>query len=80
MTNRDWILYIIQNGLEDKPMFENGKLAGFVSPLEFASKYGVGEACVIAWVELGYVDALIIHDEIFIPCNAEVKGVKVHEK
>ena len=42
MTGRELIMYILQNGLEDKQIFENNKLIAHLTVEEFAVKYGVG--------------------------------------
>lgn len=67
MTGRDLIVYILENGLEDEPLFENGKLIGFMSVDEVAYECCVGRATVKAWVEIGKVPSLKIGDMIFIP-------------
>ena len=51
MTGRDLIIYIMQNGLEDKPVFENGALLGFMTERQFAEKMSVGVASVEVWIE-----------------------------
>ena len=78
MTGRELIMYIIENKLEDEPLFQNGRVLGFLTSKEFAAICGVGKETVRAWVNLGYVDAVIIYDELYIPFNAKVnipKGV-----
>lgn len=76
MTGRDLIIYILQNNLEEEYVFNNGRFLGFLSLAEFATKHNVGEETVRLWVDLGYVDGMIIYDEIYIPSNAEVKQPK----
>jgi hypothetical protein len=72
MNGRDLILYILQNNLENEPVFKDGNFLGFISITEFAKRQNVGEETVRLWVNLGYVDGIIIYDEIYIPHNAEV--------
>ena len=72
-NGKDLILYILNNNLENEPVFKDGKFLGFLSLTEFAKKRGVGEETVRLWVNFGYVDVLTIYDEIYIPHNAEVK-------
>ena len=74
MTGRDLILYILKNNLEDKPVFDNGRFLGFLSISEFAAKHNVGNETVRLWVNLGYVDAVIVYDEVYIPHNAKIKN------
>lgn len=77
MTGRDLIIYILKNNLENEPIFKDGKFLGFLSLTEFAEKWDVGEETVRLWVNLGYVDAVLIYDEIYIPYNAEIKEPKL---
>lgn len=70
MTGRDLIIYILQNNLEDKPVFENGKLLGFMNVDETALKFGVGRATIELWYALGVLKGIEIGNEIYIPSNA----------
>ena len=76
MIGRELIVYIMENNLENEPLFKDGRFLGFLTAKEFASKWDVGEETVRAWVDLGYVDALIIYDELYIPHNAKIKRPK----
>ena len=68
MTGRDLIIYILQNGLEDKPVFENGALLGFMTEQQFASKMSVGVATVEVWINRGDVsDVIRVGDTTLIP-------------
>lgn len=69
MTGRDLIIYILQNNLEDKPVFENGKLLGFMNVDETALKFGVGRATIELWYALGVLKGIEIGNEIYIPSN-----------
>lgn len=71
MTGRDLIIYILQNGLEDKSIFEDGRFLGFMTIEETAAKYDVGDSTVIAWILLGYLDSISIGDTIYIPANTK---------
>lgn len=76
MTGRDLIVYILENKLENEQVFKDGRLLGFYTAAEFACKWDVGEETVRMWVNLGYVDAVIVYDEMYIPCNAKIKEPK----
>lgn len=67
MTCREWIAYILLEGLEDEPFFEDGKLAGFVTVEEYAVQNRVGLATVNAWIKLGKLSHITIGDTIYIP-------------
>ena len=42
MTGRELIMYILENHLEDEPVFQNGTFVGYVSDVKFAEILGVG--------------------------------------
>ena len=69
MTGRDLIIYILQNNLEDTPIFKDGKLLGFMNVEEAAVKYEVGVATVKLWFRLGMLPAIVIGEEIYIPAD-----------
>jgi hypothetical protein len=73
MTGKDLILYILNNNLEDEPVFKDGHFLGFLSIAQFAEKHRVGEETVRLWVNFGYVESVIVYDEVYIPCNASIK-------
>lgn len=71
MTGRDLIIYILQNNLEDSPVFENGRLLGFMTPKEAAAKFRVGESTILAFIELDMLPGVKIGEDVYIPANAE---------
>lgn len=71
MTGRELILYILANGLEDTPVFENGRFIGFVTPEEVAVRLGVGTATVCAWVHQGRLESEAVREGIYIPADFE---------
>lgn len=71
MTGRDLILYILSNGLENEPVYQNGTLLGFLTEIEAASTFGVGPATIQMWVERGQLDAIKIGDSWYIPKNQQ---------
>lgn len=66
MTCKDFIIYILQNKLENEPFIQNGKLIGFMTIREAAAKFGVGEATVHAWVKLDIIDSFKIGNDVYI--------------
>ena len=49
MTGRELIIFIMQNKLEDKVMFE------LMSEAEAAAKFDVGIATIRVWYDCGYI-------------------------
>jgi excisionase family DNA binding protein len=73
MTGRDLIIYILQNNLEDEPVFEDGKLLGFVTAGEVAEEMDVGVATVYVWIHQKRLDGVFIGGKIYIPANYVLK-------
>ncbi len=69
MTGRDLIIYILANGLEDEPVFKNGKFIGFVTPTEVAVKECVGTATVHAWMSQDRIPSEAVLEGIYVPAN-----------
>ena len=68
MTGRELIMYILENHLEDEPVFQNGTFIGYVSDVKFAEMLGVGVATVRAWIMMGRIkDAIMFGDAMFVP-------------
>lgn len=71
MTGRDLIIYILQNNLEDKEIFENGMFIGLMSEEEAAAKFEVGVPTIRVWHTLGFIKSVSIGDSIFVFRDAE---------
>ena len=69
VTGRELIVYILANGLEDEPVFKNGKFIGFVTPGDVAKKSNVGFATVHAWMHQGRLESVSVSEGIYIPAN-----------
>ena len=69
MTGKELILYILQNDLEDEPVFKDGKLLGFVTAGEVAARMDVGVATVYVWIHQKRLDGIFIGGKIYIPAN-----------
>lgn len=72
MTGRDLIIYILANGLEDEPVFKDGKFVGFITASEAAKKLNVGVATIYVWVHQKKLDGVIVGDTLYIPANIEL--------
>ena len=71
MTGRDYIMYILENNLEDEEIFKDGRLLGFMTEMEAAIKFEVGLATVRGWASLGHVPSVRIGDTLYIAANAK---------
>ena len=67
MTGRDLIIYILKNSLEDKEIFKDGKINGFLTLEEAAAKLNVGTATVLLWYALGRLQGFTLLDKIYFP-------------
>ena len=79
MTGRDLIMYILSNGLEDQPVFEDGKFIGFMTMNEAAVKFEVGTATIRVWVNDGLLPGIRIGDVIYIPADTKSPKEKLAE-
>lgn len=76
MTGKELIIYILANGLEDQPVFDNGEFIGFVSIGKAAEMLDVGRETVKAWIKLGTIKNVVeFGDEILIPAKS-LEGIK----
>lgn len=73
MTGRDLIVYILENNLENAPVFANGKFIGCMTVEEVAVRFNVGVETVKAWYELGYIKGVKTNNELYILANSDVK-------
>lgn len=69
MTGRDLIIYILQNNLENEPVFKDGKLLGFKTVNEVAVENGVGCETVKVWTQLDMIPHINLTIPILIPGN-----------
>ena len=81
MTGRELIIYIMENHLEDRPVFENGKFIGFNTVDEVAAKFEVGPATVSSWMLLGLLEGIRVDNSVYIPDtpNNYAKIVLIHQ-
>ena len=70
MTGRDLIIYILQNDLLDKPVYENGSLLGFMTAIEAAAKFHVGLATIYIWASRNDIPSARIGEDLYIYANA----------
>lgn len=77
MTGRDLIMYILENHLENEPVFNDGKFIGFVSIQDVAVDMGVGSATVHAWICQGKLNCYA-PDTVLIPADYKKKLEVTH--
>lgn len=66
MTGRDLIIYILQNNLEDRNVFENGMFIGLMTEEESAVKFKVGVPTIRVWHALNLIRSISIGDSVFV--------------
>lgn len=71
MTGKDLIIYILENNLEDEPVFKNGQFVGFMSIEKAAEKMGVGTGTIHAWLYQGKLTGVLVGNAIYIPANSK---------
>lgn len=71
MNGRELIIHILSNGLEDEPVFKNGKFIGFVTPEEVAVRNNVGTATVHAWIHQGRLESEAVREGVYIPADCK---------
>lgn len=71
MTGRELIIYILKNGLEDEPVFKDGKFIGFITAFEAAEKMNVGSATVYTLLARKQLEGVVVTDNVFIPADFE---------
>ena len=71
MTGRDLIIYILSNGLEDEPIFKDGKIPGFLTVEEAAVKMNVGTGTVKTMIRIHAIDYIHIGETFYIPAGFE---------
>ena len=76
MTGKDLIIYILENGLLDEPVFQEGRFLNFMTVMEAAIKFEVGVGTIQLWVKMGSLDAIKLGGEIYIPADAKNPKMK----
>lgn len=69
MTGRELIIYILENGLENEPIFKNGKFVGFKTLTEVAEEMNVGKETVRVWCLLNMLPYVEVDGKFLIPGN-----------
>lgn len=69
MTGRDLIIYILENHLENEPVFLDKGFLNLLSEEDAAVKLNVGQATIKAWLELGMIKGVKVGESIYILPN-----------
>lgn len=69
MTGRELIVYILENKLEDVPIF-NTKL--FMDESEAAVTLSVGVATIRAWYDCGMISGIKIGDKLYVTVSGPI--------
>lgn len=72
MTGRDLIIYILENSLEDEPVFKDGKFIGFITDAEAAVRLKTGISTVQAMCNLKILPGVKIGEKFYIPANTKL--------
>lgn len=76
MTGKDLIMYILENNLENEPVFKDGKPLGCMTEMEAAIKFGVGLSTVRMWANMEHIKSIKIGETLYIPANTEDPRLK----
>lgn len=80
MTGKEMIMYILQNNLENEPIFkEDGTFVEFVDENELASKFGVGVSTIRLWSDHGRLEGFKNGDSLLFMKNATDPRDALHE-
>lgn len=66
MTGRDLIIYILQNGLEDRNV-DTIMSKYFIGEEEVAKKFGVGVETIKTWYILHLINGFMVGNELYLP-------------
>lgn len=69
MTGRDLIVYILQNGLEDEPVFKDMRFIGYITANDAAKKLNVGVATIQGLVSQNKLEGLLINGKLYISAD-----------
>lgn len=69
MTGRELIVYILENHLEDEPVFKDGAFVGFVPVGKAAEEMNVGLASMDVMINMYGADYICTEDGIYLPFN-----------
>ena len=70
ITARDLIIYILQNGLEDKEVLDDDKKIGFKTLYGLAEKKNTGVETIFALCKMHDVPTVLINNKVCIPVFA----------
>lgn len=72
MTGKELIIYILENDLENEPVFKNGTFIGFATMEDTAVRLNVGVGTIYAWMVMGQLDYVRIGEEYLVSLASEL--------
>ena len=75
MNGKDLIIYILENNLENEPVFKDETFVGFLPISDVAIRLDVGIATIYAWIDQGKLDYIQIGSRYLIADNFKIKGI-----
>ena len=75
MTGRELIVHILENNLEDEPIFKDGKIVGFMTADEAAVQLDYGKATIISMFVRHELDGYKFGDTVYISNNRKLKSL-----
>lgn len=76
MTGKELIIYILENDLLDKSMFDCDNVVGLLSVSEAAIALGAGNATILAHIKIGTIDTVRVGKMDFVIDNDKFKKLK----
>lgn len=80
LTGRELIMFILENHLEDAPVFDDGNIIGFMTEGEAAAKFDVGIYTIRVWINEGKMTGIRLNDVVYIPANTKDPREAVENK
>lgn len=69
MTCKELVVYILENDLLDRQVFEDGTFVGFVTYEDAAAELKLGPASMKVIMDVYEIESININGAIFLPCD-----------
>lgn len=74
ITGRDLIIYILENGFEDVPIFSNETFIGFYTIEQYAERSGYGVETIKAKIIMGQIEGAVSIGDTYLIAKDMLKG------